>query len=991
VYLARDLQDDSRVALKLLHQEFAGSKAAERFALETRLLREFEHGAILPVRDAGEWKGRPFYVMPFVDGESLQARIKRERRLPFDEVVRIGKRLCDALAYAHERKVVHRDVKPANVMLAGDAVYLTDFGIAKALEPVEGAPHSTTGVARGTRAYMSPEQVTADRDLDHRSDIFSLGCVLYEMIAGVRPFYSADEARELMRRLMEAPDPLKRHRDGVPVALERVVMKALAREPADRWQGVGEMGEGLGREGKLGVRPRPTLKGAMPWLAAGAVVLFLVSPYLRRGTMPSSAAAALGPGSDRVTLFVEPLREIATDAETRVVVQRIEREMLRLKVRWSDVDVRLTPGPASGATSSEAVVRIRWHAEVAGDSAVLKLFGAKLDPREPTPSASITFGRDESPNVSMAFMQLLRPAPLLHRTRWQDSSTVSLLAWRQFADGHALLTSGRFERSDSLLTEAVRRDPAYLEAWRFLALARMWRVSGGSDAATEAATRLVAAQQMAPGRVAPLDSAILLLARSRYADVRARLRGFEAVASDSALLELLAGHAHAWDAAITRVGGRRTFAGSYWSAAQAFERALLVGDRATTSAAFSSLRRVWFVENTRVRVGRMAIGSEQFAAYPSWEGDSIAFWPMTFERMATGPSDPELDRRNRAVRYGTERLRLAAETWSSRFAQDPRAWEALSLAAEASGALGEGPAHRVGALQALERARTLEVDPERNLALAVANVRLLLKTSQWALARSLSDSLLDAGTSEVADSPARLAPIAALVGRVDQAIEYFVRSEGALSLAQGNEAKVVVPPALRRDASEAFVIAATGTCDERLPGLFARIDSVIMRVVSPAEQPAARSQLVDWSASLAVPCTNAESVRKIATTGDYLIEAQKKLLAGDKRGVVDVLSRVARRRRLGRPGDIALDVAYQEAWLMLAIGDSSSSAERLEGILQSLPLAGPSLTSELSQSAALRRILQTAGGLARARADTTAARRWSAVLDTLSGPREPTR
>lgn len=122
--------------------------------------------------DSGEWKGRPFYVMRYVEGESLQERLRRERRLPFDEVVRIGRRLCDALAYAHERKVVHRDVKPANVMVAGDAVYLTDFGIAKALEPIAGQLHSTTGVARGTRAYMSPEQAMADRDLDHRSDVF---------------------------------------------------------------------------------------------------------------------------------------------------------------------------------------------------------------------------------------------------------------------------------------------------------------------------------------------------------------------------------------------------------------------------------------------------------------------------------------------------------------------------------------------------------------------------------------------------------------------------------------------------------------------------------------------------------------------------------------------------------------------------------------------------------------------------------------------------
>ncbi|MEO6445486.1 MAG: serine/threonine-protein kinase, partial [Gemmatimonadaceae bacterium] len=246
VYLALDLRLGAHVALKILHREFSGSQFASRFAQEIRLMADFHHAHILPVLDSGEWIGRPFYVMSYVEGETLEARLARERRLPLDDVLELARGITSALAYAHAHSVVHRDVKPSNILLSEGHAYLSDFGIAKALKPLPGQHRTTTGTVVGTRAYMSPEQGSHDAELDGRSDLYSLGCVLFEALAGQHPFHSADESRMWAMRFTNAPDSLRRHRESVPARVDAAIMRALARDPADRWQSAREFAEALG-------------------------------------------------------------------------------------------------------------------------------------------------------------------------------------------------------------------------------------------------------------------------------------------------------------------------------------------------------------------------------------------------------------------------------------------------------------------------------------------------------------------------------------------------------------------------------------------------------------------------------------------------------------------------------------------------------------------------------------------------------------------------
>ncbi|HEV8597805.1 MAG TPA: protein kinase [Gemmatimonadales bacterium] len=253
VFLARDLRHDRLVALKVLHPELAMSIGTDRFTREIRFAARLQHPHILPVHDSGDVAGTGgeptllWFSMPYVDGESLRQRLARDKQLPLAEAIRITREVADALEYAHRQGLIHRDIKPENILLSGGHALVTDFGVARALAPGTGEHTALTGtgLAIGTPAYMSPEQATGDQSLDHRSDLYSLGCVLYEMLAGEPPFGGPNAQVILSRVLTEAPRPLRSIRPGVPPVIEKIVAGAIARSPADRYPSVGDFSREL--------------------------------------------------------------------------------------------------------------------------------------------------------------------------------------------------------------------------------------------------------------------------------------------------------------------------------------------------------------------------------------------------------------------------------------------------------------------------------------------------------------------------------------------------------------------------------------------------------------------------------------------------------------------------------------------------------------------------------------------------------------------------
>ncbi|HZJ01207.1 MAG TPA: protein kinase, partial [Gemmatimonadaceae bacterium] len=245
VFLARDLKHERRVAIKVLHEDLGAAVGAERFRREIAIATSLTHPHILTLYDSGEANGMLFYVMPFIEGESLRGRIDREKQMPIDQALKITAEVASALGYAHRKGIVHRDIKPENILLEDNHAIVADFGIARAVMADGGGALTKTGMSLGTPTYMSPEQAFAEKDIDGRSDMYSLACVLYEMLTGEPPFTGPNAQAIMARHSMSEVPSMQIVRNTVPDEVEDVVQKALQKSPADRFATVDEFAQEL--------------------------------------------------------------------------------------------------------------------------------------------------------------------------------------------------------------------------------------------------------------------------------------------------------------------------------------------------------------------------------------------------------------------------------------------------------------------------------------------------------------------------------------------------------------------------------------------------------------------------------------------------------------------------------------------------------------------------------------------------------------------------
>jgi eukaryotic-like serine/threonine-protein kinase len=272
VYLAHDLKHDRRVALKVLRAELAAVIGAERFLAEIKTTANLQHPHILPLFDSGEADGFLYYVMPYVEGESLRDRLSREKQLPVEEAVRVAREVAEALEYAHEQGVIHRDIKPENILLHGGHALVADFGIALAVTKIGGTRMTETGMSLGTPTYMSPEQAMGEREITPRADVYALGCVLYEMLLGEPPFTGPTAQAVVAKVMTEKPGPIVARRERVPAHVEDAVFTALEKLPADRFASAAEFAAALtgtdaGGRGRARARETHVRGGAgRPWL-----------------------------------------------------------------------------------------------------------------------------------------------------------------------------------------------------------------------------------------------------------------------------------------------------------------------------------------------------------------------------------------------------------------------------------------------------------------------------------------------------------------------------------------------------------------------------------------------------------------------------------------------------------------------------------------------------------------------------------------------------
>ena len=511
VYLAEDLKHRRQVAIKVLHPEIGSLLGTDRFRREIDISAHLEHPHILTLIDSGDAEGLLYYVMPRVEGESLDDRLEREKRIPISEAVQIARDVADGLAYAHARDVIHRDVKPANILLTGTHALIADFGIAKALSETKSGKVTQTGVTVGSPAYMSPEQVLGAQDLDGRTDIYSLGCVLYEMIAGRTPTEGSTMAAIFAHRMSKDPPPLSEHVDGVPAEVERAVQRALAKDPDDRFDTADQFAAALAgadlppRLGDAVLEANP--RGSVWLRVVSVLVLAVVAGVLiaRAGRLDNEAAgdaSSLEPGRAAATsvdatdnagrIAILPFEDDSEDASLGYLGSGFTRALINRLTQVEALNVVSYNGvrPFRGSTAApDSIGRaLRAGILVAGgvdaSSGFLRVHVSLIDAATGLNLASRTVERPRGEAFELQDDLTLEISDFLReelgeeiRVRTRKASTTSLEAWelvqraedlrenvRPLLDaGDPTAASGLLLRVDSVLARAEGYDPEWLE------------------------------------------------------------------------------------------------------------------------------------------------------------------------------------------------------------------------------------------------------------------------------------------------------------------------------------------------------------------------------------------------------------------------------------------------------------------------------------------------------------------------------------------------
>ncbi|MBL0171763.1 MAG: protein kinase [Gemmatimonadaceae bacterium] len=494
VYLAEDLRHGREVAIKVLRAEVAGALGADRFLREIAVTARLDHPGILPLLDSGNADGILYYVMPFVRGESLRERLSRERQLPVDDALDITRAVGDALTYAHALGVVHRDIKPDNILLSGNQARVADFGIARALSEVRGSTLTGTGIVVGSPAYMSPEQAAGERELDGRSDVYALGCVLYEMLAGQPPFSGPTQESLMRQHLVTPPPEVTQLRPLAPPHVAVALARAMAKAPADRFQTPAQFIAAL-RAPTTGDRSSPTLATAtrgtrrrMVWFVGAAVIV-----VAGVGIWFSLRSSTSGKAAERPLIAVLPFRNIGS-AEDEFFADGLTEEITSRLTTISSIGTisRTTSLSYKGSTKPlreiakelgvtyvlEGTVRTERLADGTGQVRVTpELVRADADTPLWTDRMTAGLAPGELFKVQAQIAEQVASALNLtllagERQAIQRVETVDPEAHNAYLQGRFSLAKSSeqgIREAVAFFTQAVTRDSAYARAWAGLA------------------------------------------------------------------------------------------------------------------------------------------------------------------------------------------------------------------------------------------------------------------------------------------------------------------------------------------------------------------------------------------------------------------------------------------------------------------------------------------------------------------------------------------
>ncbi|HET9066935.1 MAG TPA: protein kinase [Gemmatimonadales bacterium] len=538
VYLAEDLKHHRKVAVKVMRPELAETLGTDRFLREVEIAAKLNHQNILPVYDSGAADGILYFVMPVVEGESLPARLKREKHLPVGEALRLTREVAEALAYAHKRGIIHRDIKPANILIHEGHALVSDFGIARATE--DAGALTKTGIAIGTPSYMSPEQASGETNLDGRTDVYALGCVLYEMLAGEPPFTGPTAQAIITRSITEEPRPLTRSRSGLAPAVDAAVLQALAKSPADRYATATDMAtalthaEDLMRTGSgttpIAAAPAQKLK---PWMLAVAAVAVLA---IGAGGMKLFGGGGTGnSGSAVKSMAVLPFENLGAADDSYFadgIVDELRNRLARLDkftvIASSSADeYRNSPkGPTEIARELhvEQVLmgKVRWATNAKGVKQ-FKVTTELVDGATGKVTWSDSFDGDLSDPFAVQGQIATRAAGALGTVLGQDEAqdlagraTDNAEAYDLFLKGKVITGTGAVAAREQAgyMERAVALDSNFAAAWGYLAgaLTSSW-VGGTRDPAVARRAKEALDKAMA---LAPDSAAVHLVATIYY-------------------------------------------------------------------------------------------------------------------------------------------------------------------------------------------------------------------------------------------------------------------------------------------------------------------------------------------------------------------------------------------------------------------------------------------------------------------------------------------
>lgn len=997
VWLAHDVTSGRHVALKVLLPELAESSVRRDFVREISRTASLEHERILPVLGEGTLDDTLYLVQPFMAGGTLRTRLERDRQLPVAEVLRIGEALARALAHAHVRGFIHRDVKPENILFSEGEAHLGDFGICRALERTMDESSTTRLLVRGTPAYMSPEQASAVVEYDGRSDLFSLGAVLYECLAGVPAFIGSGPDAIIAQVMTQAPRDVRVFRPNVPESLAGILATCLEKRPADRFRDATSLAEALANsERRSGGSPRsvPAHRSRVP-LMVGATVLLLSALAWLTLAPPAPPPPPLAP-VDTTLLVLYPLERPVDAIMDAELDDDLLRDGFRLgsgidlvdQIQVDDALRRRSDDTASDWPSEVArtlgagrFVRGRLRNRSDGTWAYIALYDVQSTRALHETRMAVPRALDAAAEayVRAAAELLVRGAAGL-----TDSAALSpgwsVPALQGYAAGQQALGDWDLVRADSAFVRSLAYDASEARTLLALAQVRAW-MRRPSSTWKELAARAVAADVALRARERRLARALLALGERRYADACEEYDALRRQNGRDFAAWYGLGQCRSMDEVVvpdpTSPTGLR-FRSSRHAASRAYAQAFKV--LPTVHLGFAregfDFKGMYFLVATDVRTGYSEDRKRRFLARPSWRGDTIAMIPFEMDVITAGGPDAVPVGFIEALDHQREAFRETAAGWSAAFPQSSEAKEAVALALEL---LGDR-----SAFDTLRVARNLAKPASlRRWNLGAAEVRLRVRfglpddLASLRAAHRLADSLIASRPANERESAETLELLAVLRGRCAAAMQFAAQRD-----ASADESGL--PPGPLSDSRQL-------------------LDRVAMRCDPPGDQRALREFTARLDAQsgtnvvagggyadmlllmrqvLLASTRDSLLVERLAASVDHpLTRAARALVRGDRVLAIAALSDLDRTAQTAIP--TTPDFGFIAAKLWSDAGDDQRATVMLDDLLGRIRTMDPNTFREPGSVAALLQVMRWRATLAAQVGDRTTERKWRAAVAAL--------